>query len=331
MALSIVSDLFTAKKMSDLLKTEVAEIDRLILNQAMGFDPELVPYMEYICATPGKRLRPVLALLTGGACGGINEKHLMLGVVLELVHMSSLVHDDIIDGADVRRGVMTPNAKWGNGMAVLLGDALFAHAMMLSTEFDSLAICRELGRATKDVCEGEIKQSQRRFDLSLTYAEYFRIIEQKTAALFAAAGSVGAQLSGKSMEVARAMHRYGILVGNAYQIYDDCLDIVGTEEEAGKTLRTDSEKGKLTLPMLFVLESRCHKFQNVMENAIKENRPFEFPAADMEMAIGRAVTLGQNLTEEARTKLDVLEPSIYKDALMEVTRYMDKLLDKCQA
>lgn len=329
MARSIVSDLFAAKKMSNLLKTEVTEIDHMIQEQAMRFDPELVPYMEYICSTPGKRLRPVLALLTGGACGGITEQHKKLGVVLELIHMSSLVHDDIIDEADVRRGVMTPNAKWGNGMAVLLGDVLFAHSMMLSTDFDSLGICQELGRAARDVCEGEVKQSQRRFDCTLTYAEYFRIIEQKTAALFAAAGSVAAQLSGKDEKISRAMHRYGILVGNAYQIYDDCLDIVGNEADAGKTLRTDSEKGKLTLPMLFILESRCHNFQRVIDDAIKNKRPFEFPEKDMMMAIARAVTLGQSITVEARAQLDVLEPSVYKDALVEVTYYLDKLLNKC--
>lgn len=329
MSFPIISGLFSAKKRSRLVKAELEKIDRMVSDQVMAFDPDLAPYMEYICSTSGKRLRPVLSVLTGGACGGVREEHLKLGVVLELVHMSSLVHDDVIDGADVRRGEPTPNAKWGNNMAVLLGDALFAHSMMLSTEFDSLSICRELGRATRSVCEGEIMQSQRRFDCSLTYAEYFRIIEKKTAALFAAATSVGAQLSGADPQVCRAMHRYGMLVGTAYQVYDDCIDIVGTEEETGKTLHTDSEKGKLTLPMLFMLEGGCDGFRRRMTQAIAEHKPFEFPEKHSAPAIARSVVLAGELTAEARRQLELLTETPYKDALGELTVYLDGLLEKC--
>lgn len=330
MSLSIISGLFTAKKLSNLVKAELAQVDQLVKDQVFAFDPELAPYMEYVCATSGKRLRPVLSLLAGGACGGVTEMHLKLGVVLELIHMSSLVHDDIIDEANVRRGVQTPNDKWGNSMAVLLGDALFAHAMMLSTEFGSLEICRDLGSATRDVCQGEIMQSQRRFDYRLSQPEYFRIIEKKTAALFAAATGVGAKISGMDGSICRTMHRYGILIGTAYQIYDDCIDIVGTEDETGKTLHTDSEKGKLTLPMLFMLEAGCNGFYRRMTSAIDERRPFEFPPRDTAIAIARSVVVANDLTRQARTMLEVLPGSLYKDALNELTLYLDRLLEKCQ-
>ena len=329
MALPVISGLFSAKKLADLVQSDLELVEAMILQQVQAFDLELEPYIEYICATPGKRLRPVLSLLVGGACGGVKESHVRLGVLLELVHTSSLVHDDIIDEATVRRGIVTPNAKWGNGMAVLLGDALFSHAMMMSTEFNSLSICKELGQATKDVCEGEILQSQRRFDYNLTQSEYFRIIEKKTAALFAASTSVGAQLSEAGEEIVQKMKRFGVLLGTAYQVYDDCLDIVGSEDEAGKTLRTDSEKGKLTLPMLYMLEGGCRGFQHRMVTAIEDKRPFEFPVKDTTIAIARAVTLAQVLTQEARACLDVLAETPYKKALVEITIYLDKLLNKC--
>lgn len=329
MSIPIISGLFSANKLSNLVKPELEKVDQLVRDQVYAFDPELAPYMEYICATNGKRLRPVLSILTGGACGGVSEAHLRLGVLLELVHMSSLVHDDIIDEASVRRGVPTPNEKWGNGMAVLLGDALFAHAMMLSTEFGSLGICRELGQATRDVCEGEILQSQRRYDYRLSQPEYFRIIEKKTAALFAAATSVGAQLAGMDDSVCRAMRRYGVLVGTAYQVYDDCIDIVGTEEQTGKTLHTDSEKGKLTLPMLFMLEGGCNGFYKRMTSAIDERRPFELPVRDTAMAIARSVVVENELTRQAREQLNVLPDSLYKEALNELTLYLDRLMAKC--
>lgn len=329
MPIPIISGFFSARKFADLIKNDLAIVEEKIKEQIYAFDSELEPYMDYICASTGKRLRPILSILVGGACGKVLPAHLRLGVMLELIHTSSLVHDDIIDEANIRRGVMTPNAKWGNGMAVLLGDALFAHAMMMSTNFDSLDICREIGLATKDVCEGEILQSQKRFDYNLSQSEYFRIIEKKTAALFAAATSVGAQLSGQSVEVVREMKRFGVLVGTAYQVYDDCLDIVGDEAETGKTLHTDSEKGKLTLPMLYMIEAGCRGFQHRIISAIKEKRPFEFPEKDTAIAIARSVTLAEALTEQARACLDCLAPSLYKEALVEITRYLDKLLNKC--
>lgn len=330
MSISSVSDFFKARRYERLLQPGLAQVDGMIEAQVMAFDPGLSEYMEYICRTSGKRLRPILALLAGGACGGEpTDEHVRLGTILELIHMSTLVHDDVIDEAATRRGVQTPNDKWGNGMAVLLGDVLFSHSMLMSTTFDSILICRELGQAAKDVCEGEVLQSKRRFDYTLTQSEYFTIVEKKTAALFAAAAAVGARLSGKDESVVRAMHRYGVLLGTAYQVYDDCLDIVGTEEEAGKTLHTDAESGKLTLPMLYMLEGGCRGFQHRMVTAIQEKKPFDFPVKDTTIAIARCVTLGLELTKEARLCLNVLEESVYKEALLALTDYLDDCLNKC--
>ena len=185
------------------------------------------------------------------------------------------MHDDIIDGADTRRKVPTANAKWGNGMAVLLGDALFSHSLLLATEFDDIEICRKVGKASREVCQGEVMQTQRRFDLTLTKKDYFRIIEMKTGALFAAATGIAASLSNVSEEVEQKLYDYGMKLGTAYQIYDDCLDLVGTEAEVGKTLRTDLEKGKLTLPLLNLIEKASPAQRDKLNKRIIEQQPLD--------------------------------------------------------
>ena len=238
----------------ELVRPHLDKVESLILEQVRAFDPGVEPYMQYICQTSGKRIRPALAALVGGATGGLCEDHIRLGVTIELIHMATLVHDDIIDGAATRRTVPTANAKWGNGLAVLLGDALFSHALKLSTNFDDLDLSRAISQASREVCEGEVLQTQRRFDLTITKKDYFRMIEMKTGALFAIASGLAAKLSKRDESLCQAMHDYGMKLGTAYQIYDDVVDLIGSEDESGKTLGTDLEKGKLTLPILNLLE-----------------------------------------------------------------------------
>lgn len=317
-----------------LVKGELKDVEAQIRDQVRAFDPSVEPYMDYICNTSGKRIRPALAILAGGATGGVKPEHLKIGVILELIHMSTLVHDDIIDGADTRRKVPTANAKWGNGMAVLLGDALFSHSLLLATEFGDIDVCRKVGRGSRDVCQGEVMQTQRRFDLTLTKEDYFHIIEMKTGALFAAATGIAAYLSGMSREVEEQMYDYGMKLGTAYQIYDDCLDLVGTEEQVGKTLRTDLEKGKLTLPLLNLLEKADTAQREKLNKRIIEQQPLDLPVligiAEYEGSVESSLDTAAQLLEQARGDLAVLEESEWKKGLVQVTRYLDDLLNKCR-
>ena len=162
---------------TELVKPHLEQVEAAIRDQVRGFDPAIEPYVAYVCNTSGKRIRPTLAILTGGATGGVTEDHTKLGVIMELIHMATLVHDDIIDGADTRRMVPTANAKWGNSLSVLLGDALFAHALTLATDFGCIDICRKVGNASREVCQGEIIQTQRRFDLTFTNDFMFVLTE----------------------------------------------------------------------------------------------------------------------------------------------------------
>lgn len=317
-----------------LIEDELSKVEDVLRSQVRDFDPGVEPYVSYICDTAGKRIRPALSILVGGATGSISDSHLKLGTILELIHMATLVHDDIIDGATTRRSVPTANSKWGDGMAVLLGDALFSHALMLSTEFDDLVLSRAIASASRDVCQGEILQTQRRFDLTLTRNDYFTIIEMKTGALFAAATDLSAYISGVSPETRAAMNGFGMKLGAAYQIYDDCLDLVGSEDQFGKTLRTDLEKGKLTLPMLYLLEEAGDTQREILQKRIIQQEELDLTVlagiAEYQGAIGRSLDYATALLREASESLSLLEESAYRQALSEMLNFLLKLLGTLQ-
>jgi octaprenyl-diphosphate synthase len=318
----------------ELVRPHLEKVEAAIRDQVRAFDPSVEPYVSYVCNTSGKRIRPALASLIGGAMGEVTDDHLKIGVILELIHMATLVHDDIIDGAVTRRMVPTANAKWGNGLSVLLGDALFSHALALATDFNDISICRKVGHASREVCQGEIIQTQRRFDLTLTKADYFRIIEMKTGALFAAASGIAAALSGASPEDEARLYDYGMKLGTVYQIYDDCLDLVGSEEKVGKTLRTDLEKGKLTLPMLNLLENASESQRVKLNKRILEQQPLDFTVlvgiAEYEGAIESAIDTAQSMLGTCRDHLSCLQNGEYRQALEQITYFLGGLLEKCR-
>ncbi len=318
------------KRTFDLINTHLYSVEERIRQQAREFDPAVEGYIAYACESRGKRLRPALALLAGGATGNICASHFDLAVVLELIHAATLVHDDIMDGAEIRRGQPTANAKWGNSISVLLGDCLFAHALKLSTGFPSGEISRRIASAASDVCSGEIIQTQRKFDLKLSIADYFRVIEMKTAALFAAATELGAFINEASPEVITAMKEFGLKLGTAYQIYDDCLDIAGSEETVGKTLGTDLRKGKLTLPILHLLQSSPEKERQNLSAAIlrgnDDDVEFLTNAACQQGALNSAIATGGKILREAREKLRILTPNKYSEGLGNICESVEQML-----
>jgi octaprenyl-diphosphate synthase len=319
----------------ELVKPEIERIETLLMAQAKAFDPSVEGYIAYVCNTSGKRIRPALAVLAGGATGGVTEDHRRLSIILEMVHIASLVHDDIMDGATIRREMPTAAAKWGNALSVLLGDSLFAFALELATEFEDPVICRKIARASRDVASGEILQTQRRYDFNLSMEEYFKIIEMKTAALFASATEIGALLNGQPPAVVANMLSYGNKLGTAYQIYDDCIDLVGDEKTIGKTLGTDLAKGKLTLPMLFLLRDATEAQRSKLQRMVLKGEPMDTTIlagiADYAGAIEHAVENAKQLLVQAREDLICLNDSPYKEALKTVTGYLDGLLDQCRS
>ena len=311
-----------------LINAPLYSVEERIAAQAREFDPAVEGYVAYACESSGKRLRPALALLVGGATGNIGNPHLELAVILELIHAATLVHDDIIDGADIRRGEPTANAKWGNTISVLLGDAMFAHALKLSTNFTSTEIIRRIANASVDVCSGEIIQTQRRFDLKLSVPDYLRIIEMKTAMLFAAATELGAMLNEAPPEVIGAMKTFGLRLGTAYQIYDDCLDIAGNESRAGKTLGSDLRKGKLTLPILHFLQNCTDKGRAHWNGIILSGEDIAslVEAVTKRGSLKAAIDIARSHLAEASVSLEITPPNRFQKALRQVCESVDDLL-----
>lgn len=231
------------------------EVTDRLQSAVEGFDPQITTFVQYALASQGKQLRPVLVALSGRAAGGLNASHAQAAVIIEMVHLATLVHDDVVDGAEVRRSRPTLAANWGNKVSVLAGDCLFAEALKLAAAFPSTDVCRMVSQASKVVCTGEIRQTLQRGNFQLTRAEYLELVNMKTAALFSLACKLGGRLAeGADENASTALREYGEQLGTAYQIYDDCVDVFGTEAQAGKSLGTDLATGKATLPVLLALE-----------------------------------------------------------------------------
>lgn len=238
-----------------LLEPHLAELDRFLHGQLGEFEPEIRTMIEYCIDTSGKRIRPALVFLSGWRpAGEIPVELVRVAAVVELVHLATLVHDDIMDEADIRRSRRTAARQYGATAAVLLGDALFAHALHLTTQFPTTEVCAAVSDSMRRVCAGEIVQTLRRRSTDVTRADYHRIVELKTAELFRVSCCLGARLAGYAPGFVEAASRFGRHLGIAYQIYDDLVDFFGEEQRIGKTLGTDLASGKLTLPLLVLLE-----------------------------------------------------------------------------
>lgn len=237
------------------LAPHMAELDRYLRGQLEAFEPEIRAMADYCIDTSGKRIRPALVFLSGWRSPtAIAPDLVRVAAVVELVHLATLVHDDIMDEADVRRSRRTASREFGPAAAVLLGDALFAHALHLATQFPTTEICAAVSESTRRVCAGEIVQTLRRGSLNVTRADYQRIIDLKTAELFRVSCFLGARLAGSEPGYVTAASQFGRHLGIAYQIYDDLADFFGQEARIGKTLGTDLASGKLTLPLLTLFE-----------------------------------------------------------------------------
>ncbi len=235
------------------IAAELAEAERIFAAELGSRHPFVQHLVEHCADFRGKRLRPALVLLTGRACGGLRGDHPVLAAVVEMIHTATLVHDDILDESMIRRHAATVNAEWGNETAVLMGDYMFTHAFHLAASLETTLACRWIGHATNLVCEGEMQQVHNRGNFDLDEADYFAIIRGKTAELTAVSCRLGAHYAGAPEATVRALDDYGRDLGVAFQIADDVLDIWGEERATGKSLGTDLEKQKLTLPLIRLL------------------------------------------------------------------------------
>ncbi|MGF1678329.1 MAG: polyprenyl synthetase family protein [Candidatus Methylacidiphilales bacterium] len=315
---------FEIKSHFEPILSDLAKVDQKLYQQIQAFDPRISGYVEYAVENGGKRIRPALVLLAARATGGIRPIHHELSVIVELVHLATLVHDDILDHAGLRRGMPTMRAKWGPEISVLLGDCLFAQALKLCTRFEDMEVSRAIATAANEVCTGEIIQTQRRFDLNISLEEYLNTIRMKTGALFRVSMELSAYLNGIRNEELQVFRDYGDALGTAYQIYDDCLDLMGDESAIGKTLGTDLARGKLTLPVLHMLRQlNGSELESVSETLLKadaESLPDLLERIHSSGGFAYSIRKARELLNQAEKSLQLVEPRTHLDALVSLSK-----------
>jgi len=264
----------------------------------------------YCLDTTGKRLRPTMVFIAGWKGDGVVEEELVRAAgVVEMVHLATLVHDDIMDRAEMRRSRRTAAREFGADAAVLLGDALFSQALHIASQFPTTEVCRLVSESTRKVCSGEIMQTLRRRDLNISLEEYRRMIDLKTAELFRVSCYLGASLSSYDPGFARAADSFGHHLGIAYQIYDDLVDFLGEEKHIGKTLGTDLATGKLTLPLMLLLQKVPAAERAAIVSALQEGRSPGLATSKQRMTeLGIATDVIQAIDDELAVAAAMLAP-----------------------
>jgi octaprenyl-diphosphate synthase len=304
---------------------QLRQAEELLLSELDTQVPYVRDLISHLGHYRGKRLRPTLLLLTAQACGGIRSEHIQLAAVVEMIHTATLVHDDVLDQAELRRHVATVNARWGNASSVLLGDMLFTHAFYLASKTGSALACQVIGEATNKVCEGELRQIGEQGNLDLSEADYLEIIGGKTAALTACCCQLGAHFAGADAKTVKTLVAFGHDLGVAFQVADDVLDLVGSENETGKSLGTDVLQRKLTLPVIHLLRqggSISTTGRELLENPqltgmqriremLVEAGSIKYAQAEAERFVAQARgRLGQIPESDARNVLDRISTRI---------------------
>ncbi|HSB60870.1 MAG TPA: polyprenyl synthetase family protein [Vicinamibacteria bacterium] len=300
----------------DLVKVE--EIFEREVRSDVGLVAEIARYIQQ---GGGKRVRPALLLLGTRLCGYRGERAILLAAVVEFIHTATLLHDDIIDEATVRRGRRSVNSRWGNDITVLLGDFLYTKSMAMALAQDNLPVLRLLSEVTLSMIEGELLEIERNGNLHVTEAEHLDIIRRKTADLFAACMRIGALLGAVGEEKERAIASYGMNLGICFQMVDDLLDFTAEEKTLGKPVANDLREGKVTLPMIFLLKKagrpEIEKVGTVLADRGfgRVSREEIVRLAREHGALDEARALAETYAEAARRELLAFERSPYREAL----------------
>ena len=260
---------FPFEKVIDLIRDDLEKVDQEFRRNLKSEVPIISAIGEYLLLSGGKRFRPILLLLSAKLCGYQGDHHVPMASLVEFIHTATLLHDDVVDKAELRRGNLSANSKWGNEASVLVGDFLFTKSFSLAVENGNWEILQSLSRATTLMAEGELEELIRTDDLSVTEEVYLSIIKRKTASLISAATQVGAIVGGVSDMRKTALTDFGMDVGIAFQLTDDNLDYTSKEEEFGKEIGIDLERGKITLPLIRAL-SQCTPEEKSLIRAILE-------------------------------------------------------------
>ncbi len=305
-----------------LVAEDMAAVDRLIEARLHSEVVLINQVSQYIVNSGGKRLRPVLALLSAHACGYRGTRHVEIAAIVELIHTATLLHDDVVDASDLRRGRETANTVWGNEASVLVGDFLYSRAFQMMVGIHSMRVMEILSDATNTIAEGEVMQLVNCHDPATTEARYLATVRNKTAKLFEAAGQLGVVLSGRP-EAEQGMARYGRHLGTAFQLIDDVLDYSASAEQMGKNIGDDLAEGKPTLPLLYALWHGTGPQRQLIRTVIEHGGRGQIGevrrAIEATGAVAYTAALAQGEVASALEGLDDLPASPYKEALVALT------------
>jgi len=280
---------------------------------------------EYIIAGGGKRLRPALVFLAAGATGYRGEHHVELAAVVEFIHTATLLHDDVVDESELRRGRKTANAEFGNAASVLVGDFLYSRAFQMMVAVGSMRIMEVLADATNTIAEGEVLQLLNAHNVAITEADYLEVIRRKTAKLFEAAAQLGAILGKAGAELELGLASYGMHLGTAFQLIDDVLDYSGDAAHTGKNLGDDLKEGKPTLPLIHVMHRGSPEQAALVRSAIEHGGREDFRAVlDAIRTTGALDYVRSKAKDEvrsARAAISSLPNSSYRDSLLELSTF----------
>jgi octaprenyl-diphosphate synthase len=308
-----------------LISSEMQAVDGVIRSR-LHSDVLLVRQIaEYIIAGGGKRMRPALLLLSSGANAYHGQHRLELAAVIEFIHTATLLHDDVVDESSMRRGRETANAEFGNAASVLVGDFLYSRAFQMMVGVGSMRVMQVLADATNIIAEGEVLQLMNCHNADINVEDYLRVVRYKTAKLFEAAARLGAILGSAPEAVETGLADFGMHLGTAFQIVDDVLDYSGTEGEIGKHLGDDLAEGKPTLPLIHVMkhgtQAQAQLVREALEQGDREALPNIIKAVDATGARDAAMTVAKMEAERAKQSLKALQPSQYRDALLQLADF----------
>lgn len=329
MKMPINTDNFTVPMNLDdcraLVASDMGRVDDF-LKERLASDVVLINQLSsYIIASGGKRIRPQLLLLASGACGYQGNHHITLATVIELIHTATLLHDDVVDASELRRGNDTANSLWGNEAAVLVGDFLYSRAFEMMVEADSMRVMKILATTTNRIAEGEVMQLMNVRDPDLTQERYVEVIQAKTAKLFEAATELGGVLTGQSDEICKALAQYGMYLGTAFQIVDDVLDYQSDEATMGKNAGDDLAEGKTTLPLIHAMKNGTHDERAFLRQAITDADVSQMDKILAIIAKTNAIEKSLDAAKEAANNavqsLQVLPASDYLEALQALALY----------
>ena len=334
--MSVVIDLDRGRKewakpsieaLTELTQVDIQKVNQTIIDH-MESPVILIPQVAgHIIGAGGKRLRPMLTLATARMCGYDGDRHIGLAACVEFIHTATLLHDDVVDDSDLRRGSASANAVWGNKSSVLVGDFLFSRAFELMVKDGNLDVLRILSEASSVIAEGEVLQLVTANDTETTEGDYLEVIRSKTAKLFAAACEIGPVVAGRTQEEWNALNSFGYNIGMAFQLVDDVLDYSARQATLGKTVGDDFRDGKITLPVVLAFEraneeERCF-WRRTMEDLEQKKGDFRRAVTLLEnsRALSSTIDRAHEFGMRASQDLDIFPKSVFKTALLEAVDF----------